>query len=48
VDGVDNLHILDWDTGDERLVMSNVGWFGVWSPDSRLILVESQVQGNGL
>ena len=48
VDDTSNLYVLDWDTKDGRLVMPQVHSSGIWSPDSTLILVESQVQGVGL
>jgi Tol biopolymer transport system component len=43
-----SLYILDLDSGDMRAVMSQVHPPVVWSPDGQLILVRSEVKGNGL
>jgi Tol biopolymer transport system component len=43
-----DLYILDPDSGQKQLVMPQVDSSGVWSPDSRLILVQSSAEGNGL
>lgn len=48
VEGVKNLYVLEVDSRDERLVMPHIGSEGVWSPDNRLILVQSRVEGAGL
>jgi Tol biopolymer transport system component len=45
---VENLYVLDVDSGDVRMVMQQVGSAGVWSPDSQLILVQSGTAGPGL
>ncbi len=48
VEDVENLYVLDLDSGEVRLVMPNVTGGGIWSPDSRLMLVRSEVDGDGL
>jgi Tol biopolymer transport system component len=42
------LYILDLDSGDMRMIMSQVHPPIVWSPDGHLVLVRSEVKGNGL
>jgi Tol biopolymer transport system component len=42
------LYILDPDTAQMRLLLPQVGLLAVWSPDSRWVLVKSEVKGKGL
>lgn len=44
------LYVIDLDSGDARSIMSKIAVTseGVWSPDSRYVLVQSEVEGNGL
>jgi Tol biopolymer transport system component len=43
-----DLYVVDFNSREARLLMSQVGYSGVWSPDSRFILTQSNVEGNGL
>jgi Tol biopolymer transport system component len=42
------LLVLDLDNGEVRPIISKVGWESVWSPDSKYMLVQSEIEGNGL
>lgn len=43
-----NLYILDPDTGQMRLLFPQVGIRAIWSPDSKWVLVQSEIEGKGL
>ncbi len=45
---VRNLYILNPDTGRMRFLLPRASSLAVWSPDSRWVLVESEVKGEGL
>jgi hypothetical protein len=45
---VRELYVLRLDTRDIQIVASQVGPTSVWSPDSRFILTQSNIEGNGV
>jgi len=45
---IKDLYVLDPASRHERLIMQQVGYTGIWSPDSRFILTQSDVEGSGL